>query len=223
MRLTLLLAALLLAAPSARAADAPVALANAGFETVGPSSLPAGWSAEAGAAGRVRRVAEGRSGAAVELAATEPAALSILSEPVALKVGHAYRLSAWVRTEAARADPLARYPTAVPATIAMASFPFTNHAPAVGGTRGWTRVETLFVATAPSDRVQLQLGRNGTATGRAAFDDVELAELGDVTEMIPLERVRWSGPAFRYEDRGWIYVHVEGAPYARGRQFGSLV
>ncbi|MFN8096269.1 MAG: C45 family autoproteolytic acyltransferase/hydrolase, partial [Vicinamibacteria bacterium] len=101
--------------------------------------------------------------------------------------------------------------------------PFTNHAPAAGGTRGWTRVETLFVATASSDRVQLQLGRNGTATGRAAFDDVELAELGDVTEMIPLERVRWSGPAFRYEDRGWIFVHVEGAPYARGRQFGSLV
>ena len=223
MRLTLLLAALLLAAPSARAADTPVALANPAFETAGPSALPAGWSAEAAAAGHVRRVAEGRSGAALELAATEPVSLSVLSEPVALKVGHAYRLSAWVRTEAAKADPLARYPTAVAATIAMVSFPFTNHAPAAGGTRGWTRVETLFVATASSDRVQLQLGRNGTATGRAAFDDVELAELGDVTEMIPLERVRWSGPAFRYEDRGWIFVHVEGAPYARGRQFGSLV
>ena len=50
-----------------------------------------------------------------------------------------------------------------------------------------------------------------------------LAEVGDITEVIPLERVRWEGPAFRYEDRGWIYVHVEGAPYARGRQFGKLV
>ncbi len=223
MRLSCLLATALLAVSPALAADTPVALANPGFEAAGATALPAGWTAEVGAAGRVRRVAEGRSGAALELAATELVSLSALSEPVALKVGHAYRLSAWVRTEAAKADPLARYPTAVPATIAMASFPFTNHAPAVGGTRGWTRVETLFVATAPSDRVQLQLGRNGTATGRAAFDDVELAALGDVTEMIPLERVRWSGPAFRYEDRGWIYVHVEGAPYARGRQFGSLV
>ena len=66
----------------------------------------------------------------------------------------------------------------------------------------WTRVETTFVATAASDRVELQLGRNGTATGRAWFDDVALAEVGDITEVIPLERVRWEGPAFRYEDRG---------------------
>jgi hypothetical protein len=71
--------------------------------------------------------------------------------------------------------------------------------------------------------VELHLGRNGTATGRAWFDDVALAEVEDVTEVIPLERVRWEGPAFRYADRGWIYVHVEGAPYARGRQFGTLV
>jgi len=224
MRLMLLLATALLASlPAARAADAPVALANPRFEAAGPAGLPAGWSAGPEAAGRVRRVAEGRSGAAIELAAEQPSSLTALSEPVTLRVGHVYRLTAWVRTEHAKADPLARYPTAVAATIAMASFPFTNHAPAVGGTRGWTRVEALFVATAPTDRVQLQLGRNGTATGRAAFDDVELAALGDVTEMIPLERVRWSGPAFRYEDRGWIFVHVEGAPYERGRQFGSLV
>ena len=73
----------------------------------------------------------------------------------------------------------------------MASFPFTNHSPAVGGTTDWTRVETLFVATTAKDRVRLHLGHNGTATGRAWFDDVSLAEVGDITEFIPLERVRW--------------------------------
>jgi hypothetical protein len=220
MRLSPLLFAVLLLLPSAHAADTPVSLANPGFESGGPAGLPPGWSAEGAGA---KRVDGGRSGAALELAADEPASLTVVSDPVTLEVGRVYRLSAWVKTEAAKADPLGRYPTPVAATIAMASFPFTNHAPAVGGTRGWTRVETLFVATSPSDRVQLQLGRNGTATGRAAFDDVQLAELGDITEMIPLERVRWSGPAFRYEDRGWIFVHIEGAPYARGRQFGTLV
>ena len=172
----------------------------------------------------VRRADGGHAGASsIELGADTPTSLTVRSEKVALQVGHLYRLSAWVKTTKAAADPLARYPTAVPATLSMASFPFTNHSPAVGGTRDWTRVETTFVATTASDRVELQLGRNGTATGRAWFDDVTLAELGDVTEMIPLERVRWEGPAFRYEDRGWIFVHVEGAPYARGRQFGTLV
>jgi hypothetical protein len=172
----------------------------------------------------VRRSDGGHGGtAAIELAAEAPVSLTVLSEKVALKVGHAYRLSGWVRTRAAAADPLARYPTAVAATLSMASFPFTNHSPAASGTRDWTRVETTFVATAAEDRVALQLGRNGTATGRAWFDDVTLAEIGDITTVIPLERVRWEGPAFRYEDRGWIFVHVEGAPYARGRQLGRLV
>jgi hypothetical protein len=206
--------------------DLLVAVPNAGFETAGAAGLPSGWSLDgpAPAGSAARRADGGRGGgAAIELDADAPASITVLSEKVALQVGHLYRLSAWVRTRGASADPLARYPTAVPATISMASFPFTNHSPAVGGTRDWMRVETTFVATAAADRVRLDLGRNGTATGRAWFDDVTLAEVGDITEVIPLDRVRWQGPAFRYEDRGWIFVHVEGAPYARGRQFGTLV
>ena len=226
---TTVLAALLAAtAPLvlAAATDAPVAVPNAGFETAGAAALPSGWSVDGPAPAAViaRRADAGHGGAAaIELGADAPASLSVLSEKVALRVGHVYRLSAWVKTRDAAADPLARYPTAVAATLSMASFPFTNHSPAVGGTRDWTRVETTFVATAAADRVRLDLGRNGTATGRAWFDDVTLAEVGDITEVIPLERVRWEGPAFRYEDRGWIFVHVEGAPYARGRQLGKLV
>jgi hypothetical protein len=213
------------AATPSPADDRAVALANAGFEIAGEGPLPASWSLEGRPAGGTARKAEsGRgSAASLELAAGEPASLAVVSEPLRLEIGRLYRLSAWVRTRDARADPLARYPTAVAAALSMESFPFTNHSPAAGGTRDWTRVETTFVATAATDRVRLELGRNGTATGRAWFDDVALAEVGDVTEAIPLERVRWEGPAFRYEDRGWIFVHVEGAPYARGRQFGRLV
>jgi Phospholipase B len=203
-----------------------VPVTNAGFEATGATALPSGWSLRGPAPdGAVVRRAEGGHGgaAAIELGADVPASLAVLSDEVSLEVGHVYRLSAWIRTAGAIADPLSRYPTAVAATLSMASFPFTNHSPAVGGMRGWTRVQTTFVATAAADRVRLDLGRNGTATGRAWFDDVSLAEIGDITEVIPLESVRWEGPAVRYEDRGWIFVHVEGAPYARGRQFGRLV
>jgi hypothetical protein len=210
----------------APAADTPVTVPNAGFESPGAAALPAEWALDgtAPAGSTARRSAGGReSASAIELVADTPTSLTVRSEPVRLRVGHVYRLSAWVKTSKAAADPLARYPTAVAATVAMSSFPFTNHSPAVGGTRDWTRVETTFVATTATDRVELQLGRNGTATGRALFDDVTLAEVGDITEVIPLERVRWEGPAFRYEDRGWIFVHVEGAPYARGRQIGKLL
>ena len=233
MRSPLILCAVVLAALPAAAlpqatstTDGPVPVANASFEAAGTGALPSGWSLEgpppAGAV--VRRADGGHGGAAsIELGAEAPASLAVLSDRVTLEVGHVYRLAAWVRTRGAKADPLARYPTAVAATVSMASFPFTNHSAAVGGTRDWTRVETTFVATAATDRVRLDLGRNGTATGRAWFDDVSLAEVGDITDVIPLERVRWEGPAFRYEDRGWIFVHVEGAPYARGRQFGKLV
>ena len=28
---------------------------------------------------------------------------------------------------------------------------------------------------------------------------------------------------YRYEKEGWIYVHIEGAPYERGFQYGFLV
>ena len=154
----------------AAAPDTPVAVPNAGFETAGRRRPALGLVPRRPGAGRGDRAPRGRRArrrGAIELGADAPASLTVRSEPVDLRVGHVYRLSAWVKTQGAVADPLARYPTAVAATISMASFPFTNHSAAVGGTRDWTRVETTFVATAASDRVELQLGRNGTATGRA--------------------------------------------------------
>jgi hypothetical protein len=81
----------------------------------------------------------------------------------------------------------------------------------------------LFLATSPTDRVQLHLGRNGKATGAATFKDVKLEKVEDVTQFIPLQTVRWAGKGFRYEMGGWTFLHIEGSPYARGRQHGELM
>ena len=171
-----------------------------------------------------RDTGEPHAGAAsLSVESGTPRSVTVTSEPVTLKVGHVYRLTAHVRTAGAAADPLARYPTAVAAALTMASFPFTNHSPTVAGDSPWTEVRTLFVATQARDAVRLHLGLNGTATGRAWFDDVTLAEVEDIAEYIPLETVRWAGEGYRYDNRGWIFLHVEGAPYERGRQTGHLL
>ena len=147
---------------------------------------------------------------------------TVLSAPVKLSVGGLYRLSAEVETRGVAVDPVGRYPTPVGACIAMRSFPFTNCSASVAGDAR-RRVELLFFATTANDRIALHLGRNGKATGSATFSDVRLEEVPDVTAYVPLAQVKWSGPGFRYDDGGWIFVHVEGAPYPRGRQYGELV
>lgn len=147
---------------------------------------------------------------------------TLVSAPVPLKVGELYRLSATVRTEGVQADALARYPTALGACLSMESFPFTNASQSVAGTAE-RKVAMLFLATSPTDRVQLHLGRNGKATGAVTFSAVKLEKVEDVTAFIPMETVRWAGKGFRYEMGGWTFLHIEGAPYARGRQHGELM
>jgi hypothetical protein len=217
-------AALLVSVPLLAAA--PPTLPNGGFEDVAAGAA-ASWTVDgATAAGAsVVRDADVKHGgaASLRLSAPSPASMAVSSAEVRLEVGHVYRLSAFVRTEKAASDPTGRYPTPVAAALTMASFPFTNHSPAAGATRPFAKVETLFVATTAKDRVRLHLGLNGTATGTAWFDDVALEEVTDVRELVPMETVRWHGPAFRYDEKGWIYVHVEGEPYARGFQYGTLV
>jgi hypothetical protein len=148
---------------------------------------------------------------------------TLVSSPLTLEIGRLYRLSGWVRTEDAVSDPAGRYPTPVAATLTMESFPFTNFSSPVGGTAPWRKSEILFIATEKTDRVMLHLGFNGTAAGKAWFDDVQVEEVEDISEYIPPETVRWFGPAFRYTDRGWTFVHIEGEPYQRGYQYGFLV
>ncbi len=223
-RFAILLAAALGAASPAAAA--PPALPNGGFEEAAGGGA-ASWTVEGTlptGASAARDAAVRNGGAAsLRLSAASPTSITVASDEVRLEVGHVYLLSAFVRTENAVSDPTGRYPTPVAAALAMESFPFTNHSPSAGATRPFGKVETLFVATTAKDRVRLHLGRNGTATGTAWFDDVTLEEVTDVRELVPMETVRWHGPAFRYDEKGWIYVHVEGEPYARGVQYGTLV
>ena len=156
------------------------------------------------------------------VAAVEGSEATLASAPVTLKVGELYRLSATIKTEAVKSDALARYPTALGACLSMESFPFTNASQSVGGTSE-RRVSVLFLATSPTDRVQLHLGRNGKATGAVVFSEVKLEKVEDITAYIPMQTVRWAGKGFRYEMGGWTFLHIEGAPYARGRQHGELM
>lgn len=179
------------------------------------SAAPSGWTLKPGSTARLIQPLK------VD-AAPEGSEATLASAPVTLKVGELYRLSARIRSTAVKADPLSRYPTALGACLSMESFPFTNASPSVAGT-GEKTVSVLFLATASKDRVQLHLGRNGKAIGAAAFSDVRLEKVEDVTAFIPLETVRWAGTGFRYDQGGWIFLHIEGAPYARGRQHGELM
>jgi len=45
----------------------------------------------------------------------------------------------------------------------------------------------------------------------------------DITNYIPIETITWFDKGFRYDDRGWIFVHIEGKPYERGYQYGYLI
>jgi hypothetical protein len=221
-------AALATLIPATVGADVELPLANAGFEQLAADHSIAGWRLVKGVssddATTEADTETPRAGiGSLRLAVRGHGTATVESEPVVLEVGQLYRLSGWIRSSGVVSDPTSRYPTAVPACLTMASFPFTNHSPAVGGDADWTRVETLFLATQSSDRVRLHLGFNGTARGTAWFDDLRLEKVDDITEFIPMETVRWFGEGYRYDDRGWIFVHVEGEPYERGYQFGFLV
>jgi hypothetical protein len=194
---------------------------NAGFESAEPLS---GWAVE-GPAGAVSVEAASpyEGGKSLRIRSAEAIRLRVVSEPLKLEVGKIYRVRGRIRAENLTADPFGRYPTPLPATIGMASFPFTMHSTPVGGTRGWTRSEAVFIATQATDRIVLNFGTNGTVSGTAWFDDLAVEEVQDVTQWVPYETVRWHGPAFRYTDRGWIFVHIEGSPYERGYQYGKLL
>ena len=211
---------LLHAAPSL---GAQISVANAGFEAQARTGLPMGWSVSG--PGQVSAHTTVRAEGSRSLSIQNPpggAETTVQSEPLKLQVGRLYRVSAWIRTRGVQADPVARYPTAIGACLSMKSFPFTNCAPAPSTEQG-SRVSAFFFATLSTDRVQVHLGRNGKATGTVWVDDVRLEEVDDITSYIPLESVRWAGKGFRYDEAGWIYVHIEGEPYERGQQFGELV
>ncbi|HEX2868988.1 MAG TPA: C45 family autoproteolytic acyltransferase/hydrolase [Ignavibacteriales bacterium] len=225
-RLLLLLSVLFLPLASGllQAQAEKIQISNEGFEQKSSVNLPADWQTEVKGASQVvldsKTVHEGSS--SLFISNQDFSRTSVLSLPVKLKIGNLYRLSAWVKTENAYTNPNDQYPTPVAACISMQSFPFTNHSPALGSTSEWQKIETIFIATTKEDRISLNLGYNGGARGNAWFDDVRLEEVNDISEYIPMETVRWYGKAFRFEDKGWVFLHIEGEPYQRGFQYGYL-
>jgi hypothetical protein len=100
--------------------------------------------------------------------------------------------------------------------------PFTMHSQAVGATKDWQYIEILFFAPKAKDRISLHFGYNGLAKGKAWFDNISISAVENFTDYIPAEKIEWYRPAFRFEEKGWIFVHIEGEPYKRGFQYGYL-
>ena len=218
--LTLLAAAVVLAA----APEPAIPLLNPGFEILQAEGA-AGWqpdSLSATAIGIDRTVA--RSGqASLQIRHLSLRRSTLFSQPVKLEVGKLYRLSGWIRTAGAHTDSAQHYPTPLPACLRMGGMPITAWSRPIGGDQEWQLSEALFFASRAEDRVELRLGYRGEAAGEAWFDDITITPVEDITEYIPAERIRWYGKAFRFEEQGWTYLHIEGAPYERGFQHGALL
>ncbi len=165
-------------------------------------------------------VHENRAALKVEAAGDTDAAIQ--SEPLTLRPGKHYEVSAWVRTDGVQVTDTDRSPIATGAMIAMASMPFDVHSESLAGTRDWTRLRLRFVATRTQDRVALTVGNGGAFRGRAWFDGVSVEEVA-ATKGPARASVQTFGPGYRYPQAGWVYLHIEGKPYDRGYQHGHLM
>ena len=149
------------------------------------------------------------------------------STPVTLTVGKSYELSGWMRTDKLDVRDTDRSPIATGASIGMASMPFDlPFLESVAGTRAWTKINLRFTATRADDQVVLNVAGGGAFTGKAWFEGIsieEVAQSGVLPQKASLRNR--SGPEFgyRYPRGGWLYVHIEGAPYERGYQHGYLL
>ena len=143
--------------------------------------------------------------------------------PVPLTIGKRYELTGWVRTEDLAVKDLDRSPIAIGAALTMASMPFDVHSASVGGTQPWTRLSLKFIATRAQDSIVLTAGAGGSVRGKAWFEGVSLDEASSSDEWPARDAVQTFGPAYRYPSAGWIYLHIEGAPYERGYQHGHLM
>ena len=147
----------------------------------------------------------------------------VRSAPVSLHPGKSYELSAWVRTEGLTVHDTDRSPIATGATVSMASMPFDVHAESLAGTKDWTRLKLRFTATRAEDQIALSAGDGGNFRGKVWFDSVSIEEVSPTGGWPARAAVKTLGPAYRYPQAGWIYLHIEGKPYERGYQHGYLM
>lgn len=180
------------------------------------------WEAQRGLASPDTQVQrEGRASIRVEPNGASDA--YVLSTPVTLTVGKSYELSGWMRTDTLDVRDTDRSPIATGASIGMASMPFDVHSESLGGTRAWTRVNLRFMATRADDQVVLNVAGGGAFTGKAWFEGISIEEVAQSGVLPQKATLRTFGPAYRYPRGGWLYVHIEGAPYERGYQHGYLL
>ena len=187
-----------------------------------PPPDPSSWTTVHGSASVDSAIRHG-SAVSLRLDGNGTGAASAQSPPVSLVIGKHYELTGWIRTDSLEVRDLGRSPIASGATLDMASMPFDVHSESVAGTRDWTRVRLRFVATKTRDAIKASAGEGGAFSGRAWFADVSLAETTAAGDWPSLEALRRYGPAYRYPVGGWIYLHIEGAPYERGYQHGHLM
>ncbi len=180
------------------------------------------WTAIEGAATPDPAVLHGGSKSLrLEAGASDSGAV-VRFAPIVLTIGKGYELSGWVRTEGLTVKDLDRSPITVGAALTMASMPWDVHSVSVGGTQAWTRLCLKFIASRAQDAIVLTAGGGGSIRGKAWFEGVSLEE-ATTDEWPAREAVRTFGPAYRYPSGGWIYLHIEGAPYERGYQHGRLM
>lgn len=196
-------------------------LLNGGFEAV-KNGIPEGWTTASGMAAADTAVTHDGKGS-LRVGAGDFALGRVESPGIQLTIGKRYEVRGWVRTQDLTVRDTDRTPIAVGATLSMASLPFDYHSESVGGTRGWTRLHLRFVATRAEDRILCLTGLGGEARGTAWFDGISIDEVSAKGEWPVRAAVQTFGPAYRYPNGGWIYLHVEGAPYQRGYQHGYLL
>jgi Phospholipase B/Carbohydrate binding domain len=198
--------------------DAATPLFNRSFD-----ERNSGWTAVHGSANVDSSVLhDGKKSLRVERAPGAPDA-AVRSAPVSLAIGKRYELYGWVRTEDLSVSDSARTPIGSGAALTMASMPFDVHSASLGGTQAWTRLTLRFTATRASDQILLIAGNSGTLHGKAWFEGVAIEEVSGMGDWPAREAVQTFGPAYRYPAAGWIYLHIEGAPYERGYQHGYLM
>ena len=147
----------------------------------------------------------------------------VQSAPIELTIGKSYELTGWIRTERLIVRDLDRSPIATGAALSMASLPFDVQSESLAGTRDWTRVQLRFTATRAHDNIVLAVAYGGTFDGKAWFSGVTVEDAQGAEPWPDPAAVTRYGPAYRYPAGGWIYLHIEGAPYERGYQHGHLM
>lgn len=180
------------------------------------------WQAQRGiAAPDNQALREGHASLRVEPSGVSDA--FVLSTPVTLTIGKSYELSGWMRTAQLDVRDTDRSPIATGASIGMASMPWDVHSESLGGTRAWTHVSLRFMATRADDQVVLNVAGGGAFTGKAWFEGISIEEVAQSGVLPQKAALRTFGPGYRYPRAGWLYVHIEGAPYDRGYQHGYLL